>query len=187
MTAREFLTPSCEQGLPCEPAGVTGLFAVAARVVRFDAADPHDLAFLKTPAFIRSHQTVHPAAPVVHRVVRVGHAVKGIDVGHGGGPVAVELDPHVGEVVARGREAVEDLAQPSSDLFPSLEFAPVVSDAVFRKTGGRPFRVVGVVCSRQPMKPWRVAINDRDVQDVAPGLGIPILTLDEMAESKPWK
>ncbi|MBG9737717.1 formyltransferase family protein [Paenibacillus alvei] len=40
--------------------------------------------------------------------------------------------------------------------------------------------IIGVVCSRAPMSAWRAAIGDEDMQQVAPTLGIPLLTLDDI-------
>ncbi len=56
------------------------MFAVAARVVRLYAADPHDFPLFEKPAFLGSYKTVDPSAPVVQRFIRIGHAMKGIDV-----------------------------------------------------------------------------------------------------------
>ncbi|MEF3302285.1 formyltransferase family protein [Paenibacillus sp. GYB003] len=44
------------------------------------------------------------------------------------------------------------------------------------------FAVKGVVCSKEPMSKWRECINDRDMQDIAPVLGIPILDLDDVVQ-----
>ena len=40
-------------------------------------------------------------------------------------PVTVELDVHVGEVMARGREELENFAQAAGDLFPRTPLDPV--------------------------------------------------------------
>jgi methionyl-tRNA formyltransferase len=42
------------------------------------------------------------------------------------------------------------------------------------------FDVMGVVCSRTPKKAWRVAVQDRDMQEVAPKLGVRLLDIDEV-------
>ncbi|MDF2713165.1 MAG: hypothetical protein K0R28_90 [Paenibacillus sp.] len=42
------------------------------------------------------------------------------------------------------------------------------------------FDVIGVVCSREGRSKWREAVNDRDMREVAPGLGVPLLTLDDV-------
>ncbi|TBL70837.1 methionyl-tRNA formyltransferase [Paenibacillus thalictri] len=46
---------------------------------------------------------------------------------------------------------------------------------------GQPgLRVLGVVCTRAPKSVWRRTVSDRDMQDVAPTLGVPLLTMDDV-------
>ncbi|HEY3265337.1 MAG TPA: formyltransferase family protein [Armatimonadota bacterium] len=47
------------------------------------------------------------------------------------------------------------------------------------------FEVTGVVCSREPRKPWRVATQDRDMQEAARELCVPMVSLDELCELRP--
>lgn len=42
------------------------------------------------------------------------------------------------------------------------------------------YEIVGVVCSTEPPASWREEVGDRDMRLVAPGLGVPILTLEEV-------
>lgn len=42
------------------------------------------------------------------------------------------------------------------------------------------YRVVGVVCAREPRSAWRRAVDDRDMQEEAPRLGVPLLTMDDV-------
>jgi methionyl-tRNA formyltransferase len=42
------------------------------------------------------------------------------------------------------------------------------------------FDVIGVVCSREPRSKWREKINDKDMQEEAKRLSIPLLALDDV-------
>jgi methionyl-tRNA formyltransferase len=42
------------------------------------------------------------------------------------------------------------------------------------------FEVLGVVCTRQPRSPWRLKLNDPDMQEAAGRLGIPLLTMEDV-------
>ncbi|GAA3401997.1 formyltransferase family protein [Paenibacillus hodogayensis] len=44
------------------------------------------------------------------------------------------------------------------------------------------FEVKGVVCSKEAMSKWRESINDRDMQEIAPTLGVPILNLEDVVQ-----
>jgi methionyl-tRNA formyltransferase len=45
--------------------------------------------------------------------------------------------------------------------------------------------VCGVVCSRADRKKWRESVGDRDMQEHASVLGVPLLTLDDVLQMKP--
>jgi methionyl-tRNA formyltransferase len=44
------------------------------------------------------------------------------------------------------------------------------------------FAVKGVVCSKEPMSKWRESINDRDMREIAPVLGVPVLDLEDVVQ-----
>ena len=72
------------------------------RLLRFNMADTHHCTFSEQPALIGSFEAVDPSAPVVKWFIRIGHAMKGIDIRHSRCPIAFHVYACVREVMTCG-------------------------------------------------------------------------------------